>query len=36
VRPAGDVLVIAPPFIVEKEHIDRLVNTLADAIRKHA
>ena len=32
----GDVLVIAPPFIVEKEHIDRLVNTLADAIRKHA
>jgi beta-alanine--pyruvate transaminase len=36
VRPAGDVLVIAPPYIVEKEHIDRLVNILADAIRKHA
>ena len=36
VRPAGDVLVIAPPYIVEKEHIDKLVNTLADAIRKHA
>jgi beta-alanine--pyruvate transaminase len=36
VRPAGDVLVIAPPYIVEKSHIDKLVNTLADSIRKHA
>ena len=36
VRPAGDVLVIAPPFIVEKEHIDKLVNVLADSIRAHA
>ncbi|MEJ7930398.1 aminotransferase class III-fold pyridoxal phosphate-dependent enzyme [Ramlibacter sp. AN1015] len=36
VRPAGDVLVIAPPYIVEKSHIDQLVNTLADAIRRHA
>ena len=36
IRPAGDVLVLAPPSIVEKEHIDRLVNILADAIRKHA
>jgi beta-alanine--pyruvate transaminase len=36
VRPAGDVLVIAPPFIVEKSHIDQLVNTLADSIKAHA
>ena len=36
VRPAGDVLVIAPPYIVEKSHIDTLVNTLADSIRKNA
>jgi beta-alanine--pyruvate transaminase len=36
VRSAGDVLVIAPPFIVEKSHIDTLVNTLADSIRKNA
>jgi beta-alanine--pyruvate transaminase len=36
VRPAGDVLVVAPPYIVEKSHIDKLVNTLADAVRKHA
>ena len=31
-----DVLVIAPPYIVEKQHIAQLVNTLADSIRKHA
>jgi len=36
VRPAGDVLVIAPPYIVEKQHIDTLVNTLADSIKKFA
>ena len=36
VRPAGDVLVIAPPYIVEKSHIDTLVNTLTDAIKKAA
>jgi beta-alanine--pyruvate transaminase len=36
VRPAGDVVVIAPPYIVEKQHIDQLVNTLADAIRAAA
>ena len=36
VRSAGDVIVIAPPYIVEKEHIDTLVNTLADSIRRHA
>jgi beta-alanine--pyruvate transaminase len=36
VRPAGDVVVIAPPYIVEKTHIDRLVNTLADSIKAHA
>ena len=36
VRPAGDILVLAPAFIVEKSHIDQMVNTLADAIRKNA
>jgi beta-alanine--pyruvate transaminase len=36
VRPAGDTVVIAPPYIVEREHIDQLVNTLADAIRRQA
>ncbi len=36
VRPAGDVLVIAPPYIVERGHIDQMVNTLADAIGRVA
>jgi len=36
VRPAGEVLVIAPPYIAEADHIDRLVNTLADAVRRQA
>ncbi|MBL0421157.1 aminotransferase class III-fold pyridoxal phosphate-dependent enzyme [Ramlibacter sp. AW1] len=35
VRPAGDVIVIAPPYIVEKPHIEQLVDTLAGSIRKH-
>jgi beta-alanine--pyruvate transaminase len=36
VRAAGDVLVLCPPFIVGKEHIDQLVSTLAASIRKYA
>lgn len=36
VRPAGDNLVLAPPYIVEKSHIEQLIGTLADSIRKHA
>ena len=36
VRSAGDVIVIAPPYIVEKSHIDTLVNMLADSIRQQA
>ena len=36
VRPAADNLVICPPYIVEKEQIDRIVNVVADAIRKNA
>ena len=36
VRPAADNIVICPPYIVEKEHIDRIVNVVADAIRKNA
>ena len=36
IRPAGETLVLAPAFIVEKSHIDQLVTTLAAAIKKHA
>jgi beta-alanine--pyruvate transaminase len=34
VRPAGDNLVLAPPYIVEKSQIDQLVDTLAQAIKR--
>ncbi|MGH8832686.1 MAG: aminotransferase class III-fold pyridoxal phosphate-dependent enzyme, partial [Polaromonas sp.] len=33
VRPAADNIVICPPYIVEKEHIERIVNVVADSIR---
>ena len=36
VRPAGENLVLAPPYIVEKSQIEQMVGTLGDAIRKHA
>ena len=36
VRNAGENLVFAPPFIVEKAHIETMVGVLADAIRRHA
>ena len=36
VRPAGENIVICPPYIVEDAHIDQIVQTVADSIRKHA
>ena len=36
VRPAGENIVICPPYIVEKEHLDRILNVLADSIHRHA
>jgi beta-alanine--pyruvate transaminase len=36
VRPAGENIVICPPYIVEKEHIERIVGVVAEAIRKNA
>ena len=35
-RAAGDNIVICPPYIVENTHIDQIVQTLADSIRRHA
>ena len=32
----GDVIALSPPLIVEKDHIDRIVNVLADTIRATA
>jgi beta-alanine--pyruvate transaminase len=36
IRPAGENLVLAPPFIVDKAQIEVMVGVLADAIKKHA
>ena len=36
VRNAGENLVFAPPYIVEREQIDTMISVLADAIRRHA
>lgn len=33
VRYGGDTIQLAPPFIVEKDEIDRLINALGDAIQ---
>ncbi|QIR15305.1 aspartate aminotransferase family protein [Shewanella aestuarii] len=32
VRATGDIIALSPPLIVEKSHIDQMVNSLADAI----
>jgi beta-alanine--pyruvate transaminase len=36
VRPAADNIVICPPYIVEREHIERIVSVVADSIKKNA
>jgi beta-alanine--pyruvate transaminase len=36
VRPAGDALAFSPPLVVEKAHVDRMVETLGTAIRRVA
>ena len=33
VRPAGDTVVIAPPFIAEKKHVDQMIDALGKALR---
>ena len=36
IRPAGDNLVVCPPYIVTDAQIEQIVNTMAKAIRQHA
>jgi beta-alanine--pyruvate transaminase len=36
VRPAGDALAFSPPLVVEKAHVDRMVEALGAAIRRVA
>jgi beta-alanine--pyruvate transaminase len=34
IRTTGDIIALSPPLIVEKSHIDELVGTLADVLKK--
>jgi beta-alanine--pyruvate transaminase len=36
VRVTADIIALSPPLIVEKPHVDRLIGTLAEAIRAEA
>ena len=36
IRTTGDIVALSPPLIIEKPHVDRIVETLADAIRAEA
>ncbi|MBA3591198.1 aspartate aminotransferase family protein [Methylibium sp.] len=36
VRTTGDTIALSPPLIVEKQHIDQMVGTLADALKRAA
>ncbi|MEN8831688.1 aspartate aminotransferase family protein [Pacificibacter sp.] len=33
VRTTGDIIALSPPLIIEKEHIDTLIGTLADVLK---
>jgi beta-alanine--pyruvate transaminase len=33
VRVTGDIVALSPPLIIEKQHVDRIFETLSDAIR---
>ena len=35
-RIAGDNLVLSPPYIVETSHIDQMVTTIAESVKRHA
>ena len=36
VRTTGDIIALSPPLIVERAHVDRIAETLTDAIRAEA
>jgi beta-alanine--pyruvate transaminase len=36
VRSTGDILALSPPLIVQRSHIDQMVETLRGAIRRAA
>jgi beta-alanine--pyruvate transaminase len=36
IRTTGDTIALSPPLIVEKQHIEQMVGTIADCIRRAA
>ncbi len=36
IRTTGDIIALSPPLIIENAHVDRIVETLTDAIRAEA
>jgi beta-alanine--pyruvate transaminase len=36
IRTTGDTIALSPPLIIEKAHIDRIVGTIADALKRVA
>ncbi|TCP09882.1 aspartate aminotransferase family protein [Caldimonas thermodepolymerans] len=36
IRVTGDIIALSPPLIIEKSHIDQIVGTLADALKRAA
>ncbi|MHA3980046.1 omega-aminotransferase AptA [Halovulum sp. GXIMD14794] len=34
IRTTGDIIAMSPPLIIEKEHIDQLIGTLADVLKE--
>ncbi len=36
IRTTGDIIALSPPLIIERVHVDRIVETLSDAIRAEA
>ncbi len=36
IRTTGDTIALSPPLIVEGAHIDQMVSTIADVLKKHA
>ena len=36
IRTTGDIVALSPPLIIERPHVDRIVETLGEAIRAEA
>ena len=36
IRTTGDIIALSPPLIIERSHVDRIVETLSDAVRAEA